>query len=53
MKGSVEKGDNRFRGPQKVKGQQSIFIVRQAIMAEVQQLNLCTVEIQPCYLPRH
>jgi len=35
---------------QKVKGQQSIFIVKQAIMAEV---NLCTVEIQPCYLPRH
>ena len=22
-------------------------------MVEVQQLNLCTVEIQPCYLPRH
>ena len=22
-------------------------------MGEVQQLNLCTVEIQPCYLPRH
>ena len=22
-------------------------------MGEVQQLNLCTVEIHPCYLPRH
>ena len=39
--------------PQKVKGQQSIFVVKQAIMGEVQQLNLCTVEIHPCYLPRH
>ena len=39
--------------PQKVKGQQSIFVVKQAIMVEVQQLNLCTVEIHPCYLPRH
>ena len=39
--------------PQKVKGQQSIFVVKQAIMVEVQQLNLCTIEIYPCYLPRH
>ena len=38
---------------QKVKGQQSIFVVKQAIMVEVQQLNLCTIEIHPCYLPRH
>ena len=22
-------------------------------MVEVQQLNLCTIEIHPCYLPRH
>ena len=35
LKGSVEKGDNRFWWPQKVKGQQSIFVVKQAIMAEV------------------
>ena len=45
LKGSVEKGDNRFWWLQKVKGQWSIFVVKQAIMAEVQQLNLCTVEI--------
>ena len=53
MKGSVEKGDNCFWWLQKVKGQQNIFVVKQAIMAEIQQFNLCTVEIQPCYLPRH
>ena len=37
MKGSVKKGD-LFLISQKVKGQQSIFVVKQAIMGEVQQL---------------
>ena len=35
LKGSVEKGDNRFRWSQKVKGQQNIFIIKQIFKAEV------------------
>ena len=48
FEGLSGKGDNQ---PQKVKGQWRILIVKQFIMVEVQQLTLCTVEIQPCYLP--
>ena len=48
VKGSVE--ITVFDNPQKVKGQLSIVIVKQAVMFELQQLKLCTVEIQPCYL---
>ena len=35
---------------QKLKCQQSIFLVEQAIMVKFQQLKLCHVKIQPCYL---
>lgn len=38
-----------FNNPQKVNGQQSIFIVEQVIKAEVHQLN---GEIQPSYCVR-
>ena len=47
--GPSAKRGQPFLIPQKVKGQQSIFVVKQAIMGEVQQLY----QIHPCYLPRH
>ena len=43
------KGVSIFNNPQKVNGQQSIFIVEQVIKAEVHQLN---GEIQPSYRAR-
>ena len=43
------KGVSIFNNPQKVNGQQSIFIVKEVIKAEVHQLN---GEIQPSYRAR-
>ena len=43
------KKEKAILNPNKVKGQSSIFIVKQIIKPEVQQLKLYT---QPCYLAR-